>query len=670
MTITGPGADLLTIDADNESRIFNINDGDNSSQSDVSISGLKLTGGDVSDEGGAIFTRENLSVTNSTISGNSAYRGGGIDNNGTLSVSNSTISGNTAAGGYYSSGGGIDNNGTLSISNSTISGNTAAGYYDNAGGGAIFTRKNVSVTNSTISGNTTDGSGGGIYSSSSAEVTVSNSTISGNTASRGGGIENNGNITVSNSTISENSAVRDGGGIDNNGNITVSNSTVSGNSARYGGGIYSSSSAEVTVSNSTISGNNAGFVGGGLKLTYGNITISNTTISGNKADFRAGGIYNTFGTLVINNSIVAGNTRSGGAYDFRGDGPTTTGSFNLFGTGGIFGLIDGTDGNIVGVNWKTVLENDGTNPTLADNGGPTQTIALLAGSPAINEGSNDLATDDGTVSGTPLVNDQRGAPFARIVGDRVDIGAFESENTAPEADDLSVSGDEDTDISGQLTASDAELNPVTFVGATSPTNGSVVVNSNGTFTYTPNANFNGADSFTFTVSDGSLEDVGNVNITVNAVNDRPLANDVAISAIEDGPAVDGNFSVTDVDTSDTHTFAITTTPTEGTVTDNGNGTFTFDPGTAFQDLGAGQTRNVTFDYTATDSSGAANATSEPGTVTVTVTGTSDLQHLVVDTDSDVVDGDYSLGNLSLREAVELTNTNPGFSHTITFGNGS
>ncbi len=92
-----------------------------------------------------------------------------------------------------------------------------------------------------------------------------------------------------------------------------------------------------------------------------------------------------------------------------------SGSFNLIGTGGSAGLTNGTNGNQVGV------ANPGLG-ALAANGGPTQTIALLAGSPAIDTGNNSLAVGP---DGNPLLTDQRGIGFGRIVGGPVDIGAFE-----------------------------------------------------------------------------------------------------------------------------------------------------------------------------------------------------------------------------------------------------
>ena len=122
-----------------------------------------------------------------------------------------------------------------------------------------------------------------------------------------------------------------------------------------------------------------------------------------------------------------------------------------------------------------------------------------------------------------------------------------------------------------------------------------------------------------------------VTITITGTNDKPTAAVESVSATEDGAAVTGNFGATDADTTDTHTFNILTQPDEGTVTNNGDGTFSFNPGSDFQDLAAGETRQVTFTYEAVDDSGSANNTSEPATVTITVTGTNDAPVAVADT---------------------------------------
>ena len=145
LTINGPGPSLLTIDANEQSRVFNIDDGNDLWHVEVTIDGVTVTGGLTTDEGGGIRDHENLTVINSTLSGNTAdSRGGGIYAFGDVSVTNSTISDNTAGG----AGGGIHIRGDLTLNNSEISGNES----DDAGGG-VFVRGDATVTNSTISGN-------------------------------------------------------------------------------------------------------------------------------------------------------------------------------------------------------------------------------------------------------------------------------------------------------------------------------------------------------------------------------------------------------------------------------------------------------------------------------------------------------------------------------------
>ena len=168
--------------------------------------------------------------------------------------------------------------------------------------------------------------------------------------------------------------------------------------------------------------------------------------------------------------------------------------------------------------------------------------------------------------------------------------------------------------------------------------GSVSIDaSTGEYTYNPGADFQSLAlgetttvSFDVTVTDNDGgSDTETVSVTITGTNDQPVASDVAIAA-EDGVTVDGSFVVSDDDTTDTHTFAITSQPSEGSVTNNDDGTFTFNPGSDFQDLADGETRDVTFTYTATDDSGSANATSVAKTVTVTVTGTNDAPTITTD----------------------------------------
>jgi CSLREA domain-containing protein len=256
-----------------------------------------------------------------------------------------------------------------------------------------------------------DGSGqeGGGILNLGGQVKVSNSTFSGNHATSffGGGIDNvDGQVKVSNSTFSGNSAQR-GGGIWNGfeGTLTVSNSTFSGNHATNGGGIENFS--PLKVSNSTFSGNSARR-GGGIDDSDGTLTVSNSTFSGNSATGAGGGIFinDIVGTTTLKNTIVANNPNG---RNCKRLGRMTDGGYNL------------EDGNSCGFSAaKNSLPS--TNPklasSLADNGGPTKTIALFTGSPAIN------AIPQGTNGcGTTITTDQRGV--SRPQGNRCDIGAFE-----------------------------------------------------------------------------------------------------------------------------------------------------------------------------------------------------------------------------------------------------
>ena len=194
-----------------------------------------------------------------------------------------------------------------------------------------------------------------------------------------------------------------GGAIEVYGTLTATGSTFSGNSANGGGGL--GSSGDVILNNSTISGNSTTGFGGGI-TNYGTMSITNATVSGNSG--AGGGIYSGAGTLTLANTIIAGNTSSGSPSNL-GSGAILSGSNNLIGSGSSGGLTNGVNGNIV-----LTDDADALLGTLQNNGGPTQTIALLAGSPAIGAGSNSLATAAG------ITTDQRGDPL----NSPADIGAF------------------------------------------------------------------------------------------------------------------------------------------------------------------------------------------------------------------------------------------------------
>jgi hypothetical protein len=340
LTITGPGADVITVSGNHATRVFEI-----AASATAEISGLTITAGQAAN----------------------SQNGGGIENAGTLTVTDSVISGNTAPGNFA---GGIDNTGALTVLTSTLSGN-------NAGSGAgIANRGNGSATvaDSTFSGN----NGAGLLNASGGTLTVTGSVISGNSAGSGGGIQNGaGTLLVTDTTISGNSSNTTGGGIVNGDIATVTQSTLSGNSAHYGGGI--ANFGTLTVTESTLSGNTAyGGFGGGIANYSGMLTTIDATLSDNHTDGSGGGITQINGQVNARNTILAGNTATASpdissALHSQGH--------NLIGDGTGGSGYDATD--LVGTSANPIDPRLGP---LQGNGGPTQTMALLAGSPALDAG--------------------------------------------------------------------------------------------------------------------------------------------------------------------------------------------------------------------------------------------------------------------------------------------
>jgi CSLREA domain-containing protein len=271
-------------------------------------------------------------------------------------------------------------------------------------------------------------------------VTLFGMTISNGNAGNiaGGGIRNQGSATVNliNCTISGNNTSQNGGGgiaNVNGGTLNVTNSTISGNSALFGGGIYNS--ATMNVTNSTLSGNSAtgNNEGGGIFAGGGTLNVTNSTISGNNGSLSGGGIRHPSesGIVSVKNSIIAlNNTSTGTGPDVQGD--FFSAGFNLIGKrDGSTGFTAATDQTgTVASPLDPKLDPNG----LQNNGGPTKTIALLFGSPAI-----DKATSNGLTGN--LTTDQRGSGFKRAFddtsianaagGDGTDIGAFEVQTAAP-----------------------------------------------------------------------------------------------------------------------------------------------------------------------------------------------------------------------------------------------
>ena len=351
-TIVGPGASLLIISGNNTTHVFDVS-------GSAALSGLTITQGQSEpDNGGAIRNMHGtLTLTDCTITGSKSDTGGGAGVyalDGTTTLSGCVVTGNTGGvgAGVYA----LD--GTTTLSGCVVTGNTGG-----VGAGVSIEGGTAKITSSTIATNT-GGIGGGLFVGQSGSVTITNSAITGNTSISGGGVclEDGATATLTGCTLSGNTASNSGGD---------------------GGGGLASLGGTVTMTNCTVSGNSApDALGGGVYNTY-MLSLFNCTVSGNAAT-SGGGLYlKNSSTATLQNTIVAGQTGGG----------DVSGSYT-----GVGNLVNGIPGLA----------------PLGDYGGPTPTMALLPGSPAIGGGT--------TGTGVPIT-DQRG--FARGVS--IDIGAFQSQ---------------------------------------------------------------------------------------------------------------------------------------------------------------------------------------------------------------------------------------------------
>ena len=351
VTINGPGARLLTVSGQTNTRIFFVTGGSST------ITGLTIGGG---------------WVANSNSGGNS--EGGGIYNDSTLSLADCVFDFNRAHGGSAfvtggnggsGRGGGIFNDGTLTLNRCTFKSNGATGGF-----GANNPPPPMGIT---IGGAGGDGRGAGVYNNTGASLTITNCTFTANSA---------GGAAGGNATFGGNGGQGLGGAIYNLGTLDISASTFSGNSGVGGAGGQGDSPF------------NNGATGLG-----------------------AGGLATGGGTSTVRSSISAGNNTAGTArHDAFGD--FVSGGFNLIGkSNGSTGFTAPSDQT--GTNAAPLAALLGM---LANNGGLTDTMALLANSPALDRGNS-----------FSLASDQRG--FARAAdspkfanasgGDGADVGAFE-----------------------------------------------------------------------------------------------------------------------------------------------------------------------------------------------------------------------------------------------------
>lgn len=396
VTILGPGASTLAVSANHNGRVFDILAGP------ANISGLTL--------------RDGLIVGTPGVPGQigSDGRGGGIFNQDTLILSNCLILSNRVVGGLGGSattgtagnggkgmGGGIYNAaGNLNVIQCSFAGNSSmggtggnatsgyAGYAGNGLGGAICTISGTNIlTGCTLMNGSAMGGQGGVATGGGSPG------IGGQ--GYGGGLYSESTVGFINSTVSGNDATAGTGDGGPGGGI--------------GGGVYNVS--DLSLTNCTIANNNAGgssYDSGGGLYNEGTLQVFNSTIAGNQADY-GGGVE---GNFTAGNTILAGNTATTAGPD--GSGTMNSDDYNLIQT--FSGL------SIVGVTTHVIVGQNPLLGPLADNGGPTMTMALLSGSPATDQGK-----DFGTAT------DQRGMPRPYDLfsvanaggGDGSDIGAFE-----------------------------------------------------------------------------------------------------------------------------------------------------------------------------------------------------------------------------------------------------
>ena len=388
----------------------------------------------------------------------------------------------------------------LITSNITINGNGFAIERDSSMplfrvisiNGGTLTINDATIRNGYPTGGFLSG-GGNILVANNGRLNLFNSVVETGNSTSGAGILNfSGTINIVDSLIQANGtfvANQDGAGIYNVGVANITNSLIYGNVtfSASGGGIYNTGT--MTITNSTLSENISSQEGAGIYNT-GTLTLNNVTISENTALLTPSGLYNS-GAANVNNSIISGN--------FLADCVLASGTFtasanNIFGANGSNGGCTG--GTILAGAIGTLLE------PLADNGGPTLTHALVAGSPAIN------ASGAGATS-----SDQRGAA---AVGTR-DIGAFEFSGTVPTVTVGTASTTSVLENGGVATipvtvANLAAGNSLTVVANIA--GGTATQNTDYTITSSLSFNANGSQDFVITALPDALIE-GNETLTVN-----------------------------------------------------------------------------------------------------------------------------------------------------------
>lgn len=450
LSIVGKGPVNSIVNAQENGRVFLI-----AEDIEASICGITITGGFIEGEGtetnlapgagGGVFNDGYLLLSKVVVEDNSAnLAGGGLWNNtdSEMHIKNSTIRLNTAGqsvggfGNYYLS--------TMTIDNTLITENTS-GAVGGAGGSA---GNFFSLTNSTVSNNTAPFLAGGLILVNGliavGSVQIENTEFSGNAGGLGGALITNGiGATIENSRFLNNTASQDAGAIAvvGQGVLQVSDSTFSGNTAAFsGGGILLTEDSRAFLVSTTIAENNAAS-GGGISVTQSSEAfITNSTLSTNTATLQGGGVYEDgISSVTINFSTIAFNTALNGGGIYKNSNSLLN-TYHSILSNNIVNNCESDSGDVINsANFSLFSDascsfSSGTDNQvsidpllgpLQNNGGPTETHALLGLSPAIDAGDT-ICT---------ITFDQRGEfRPVNIVGlspidaqARCDIGSFEAQ---------------------------------------------------------------------------------------------------------------------------------------------------------------------------------------------------------------------------------------------------
>jgi CSLREA domain-containing protein len=366
----------------------------------------------------------------------------------------------------------------------------------------------------TITNGKASGSGGGVMLEQYPALNVTNCIISNNSASPYGGgmyLNHNNDVVLTNTLVISNVSNNNGGGIMHEGyggSARIVNSTIAGNHTNaQGGGLYfyrGAPSYYLTIINSTVSGNTANSNAGGIRSADGHIInsviVNNVSDADRSGDGLGGGL--TTGNAIITNTIIANNI------DNTGSVPDCSAPVNNPLISGGYNLIEDPTACVRVSKPSDIFGQDPQLGPLQDNGGPTWTHAPLPGSSVI--GSIPAGVNG---CGTTVIEDQRGV--ARPVGYTCEIGAVEYNDTAfVEARDDVHSRYKDDVVSvaapGVL-LNDASHNPTASL-LSGPSNGTLSLNADGSFIYTPTTSFEGADSFVYIATDGALTDTATVTL--------------------------------------------------------------------------------------------------------------------------------------------------------------